>query len=422
VGDRFTLVAGVVTGSFRDVLFPAAPQGSWALTYLADGVVAALVGPTADFDGNGIVDGDDLRRWETAWNGAEAADATGDGATDGADFLAWQRGFGGAAATVASFAVPEPSGVSLSLAVAIAAWGARGRRRRSHASDAERPARDGRQGFTLVELLVVISILGVLVALLMPAVQAAREAARRTQCINNLKQIGLAFQQHAVAWDVFPGGGGEWFDPPTYRAGRPLIGAQQRAGWGFQILPYLEASQVWAAGPLAAVGTPLPTFFCPSRRPPQTLERADKFRPALTGGVVVHALCDYAASNREQTGAVRQLAPRPLQELTDGASHTLLAGEKRMNVALLGEEQDDDNEGYAAGWNEDTIRQTDEGPAPDHEGPGDGEKLFGSSHAGVVNAVMADGAVRSVRFSINDAVFAALGNIADGEQIDATQW
>jgi prepilin-type N-terminal cleavage/methylation domain-containing protein/prepilin-type processing-associated H-X9-DG protein len=306
--------------------------------------------------------------------------------------------------------------------MALAAGGARSRRRRSHASDAARPACDGRRGFTLVELLVVISILGMLVALLMPAVQAAREAARRTQCINHLKQVGLAFQQHAAAFDAFPGGGRAWFDPPTFQQGRPTTGSLQRAGWGFQTLPYLEATQVWTAGPLAAVGTPLPTYFCPSRRPPQTVQRADKFRPALTGSVVVHALCDYAASNREQTGVVRQLAPRPLHELSDGASHTLLVAEKRMNVAQLGEEQDDDNEGYAAGWNEDTIRQTDEGPAPDHEGPGDGEKLFGSSHAGGVNAAMADGAVRSIRFDIDDAVFAALGHIADGEQIDATQW
>jgi prepilin-type N-terminal cleavage/methylation domain-containing protein len=272
--------------------------------------------------------------------------------------------------------------------------------------------------FTLVELLVVISIIGVLVALLLPAVQAAREAARRAQCINNLKQIGLGFQNYHSSQQSFPSGGWSWSDPPTYENGRPVTGPEQRASWGFQILPYVEGQSIWNAGPEQAIGTPLSLFFCPSRRSPQTVDHADSYKPQITGGVITHALCDYAASNREMTGVVRRFEPTNMSNVTDGTSHTLIAADKRLNVAHLGEWQEDDNEGYTAGWNEDTIRRTDRSPSPDHTGEGDGEKLFGSSHPGVINAVLADGSVRSINFDIDKDTFRLIGDIADGEQVD----
>ena len=272
--------------------------------------------------------------------------------------------------------------------------------------------------FTLVELLVVISIIGVLVALLLPAVQAAREAARRAQCINNLKQIGLGFQNYHSSQQSFPSGGWNWSDPPTYENGRPVTGSDQRASWGFQILPYVEGQTIWNAGPELAIGTPLSLFFCPSRRPPQTVDHQDSYQPQVTGGVITHALCDYAASNREMTGVVRRIEPTDMSNVTDGTSHTLIAADKRLNIAHIGEWQEDDNEGYTAGWNEDTIRRTDRSPSPDHAGEGDGDKLFGSSHPGVINAVLADGSVRSINFDIDKDTFRLLGDIADGEQVD----
>jgi prepilin-type N-terminal cleavage/methylation domain-containing protein len=276
-------------------------------------------------------------------------------------------------------------------------------------------------GFTLVELLVVISIIGMLIALLLPAVQAAREANRRAQCMNNLKQIGLAFQNHHSAHQFFPSAGWDWFYPPTYKGGMPVTGSEQKASWGFQILPYVEAQTVWNAGPERAIGTPLSIFFCPTRRSPQTVDHPDNYRPPLTGGQITHALCDYAASNREISGVVRRFEPATMSQVTDGASHTLIVADKRLNVARLGEWQDDDNEGYSSGWNEDTIRRTDQSPAPDHSRDGDGDKLFGSSHPGIINAAMADGSVRTISFQIDKKTFRLLGDVADGESIDDVQ-
>src|SRR5262245_3250398 len=151
-----------------------------------------------------------------------------------------------------------------------------------------------RSGFTLIELLVVIAVIGMLVALLLPAVQQAREAANRLQCRNNLKQIALAFHIHHDTLRYFPTGGWYWWSPPNYIGTSPVVGNQQQAGWGFQILPYLEAETVWNAGAITAVATPNPMFFCPTRRAAQTVTYVDQYTPPLTGTVVTHALCDYA--------------------------------------------------------------------------------------------------------------------------------
>src|SRR4030095_689239 len=133
------------------------------------------------------------------------------------------------------------------------------------------------RAFTLVELLIVIFTIGVLVGLLLPAVQAARKTSRRMHCQNNLKQIGPAFHSYHNALRYFPSGGWAWFELPTYVNGHPAIGANQKAGWGFQILPYMEAVNTWQGGSatsdrdriLVAIGITNPVFFCPSRRSPQ---------------------------------------------------------------------------------------------------------------------------------------------------------
>ena len=95
---------------------------------------------------------------------------------------------------------------------------------------------------------------------------------------------------------------------------------------------------------------------------------------------VKHALGDYAASNTEGIGAVRRYKPCRMAEITDGTSHTLLVGDKRLNRTQLGKWQEDDNEGYTAGWDEDTIRSANLAPTRDHVGSGVGGDVFGSSH------------------------------------------
>jgi prepilin-type N-terminal cleavage/methylation domain-containing protein len=278
--------------------------------------------------------------------------------------------------------------------------------------------RRNRGGFSLLELLLVIGIIGVLIALLVPGVQRAREAVQRVTCANHLRQIGLGFQNHHGTLGILPSGGEAWYTPPTYDGLQPAVGDQQQAGWGFQLLPYIEGDNAWKAGPVVAIATPNPLFFCPARRDPQTVTFPDEYTPPLTGGDLTHALCDYAASNWELTGVVRPGRSLRMADVTDGTSQTLVAADKRLNLADLGTPQPDDNEGYTSGFDEDTIRRTDRAPAPDFRGVGyDIERRFGSSHLGGINAVFLDGSTRFIKYGIDVNVFARLGNVSDGAAV-----
>jgi prepilin-type N-terminal cleavage/methylation domain-containing protein len=146
-----------------------------------------------------------------------------------------------------------------------------------------------RKGFTLVELLVVIAIIGVLVALLLPAVQAAREAARRTQCVNQVKQIMLSMHNHESALRGFPSGGSSTWPVLNYYlvspGGAPFGPDKQGLSWAFQILPYLEGQQVYRINDQVQLQeTPVPMYNCPSRRGPTRHVTAESY------------LMDYAAA------------------------------------------------------------------------------------------------------------------------------
>jgi prepilin-type N-terminal cleavage/methylation domain-containing protein len=171
--------------------------------------------------------------------------------------------------------------------------------------------RPTRRAFTLVELLVVIAIIGILVALLLPAVQAAREAARRAQCTNQLKQIALAWHLHHDTHKFYPSGG--W----GYRyMGDPDrgFGEKQPGGWAYSCLPYLEEQATHQIGAGITSPTPSPSpdkkaalkdlstrpvsvFYCPTRRSPAALPTVPTpYLNADPPDPIVQARSDYAAN------------------------------------------------------------------------------------------------------------------------------
>ncbi|MEX0794393.1 MAG: DUF1559 domain-containing protein [Pirellulaceae bacterium] len=308
--------------------------------------------------------------------------------------------------------------------------------------------RSNRAGFTLVELLVVIAIIGILVSLLLPAVQKAREAARRMMCTSHLKQVGLGWHNHHDTFLTLPTGGYSNAAMPTYLDGRPGAQEKQAAGWAFQILPFVEQNAVYQGAGQAtdlerakqAISSPVPVYFCPSRRSPEA-NAADGTpwcmgpdqQPFNSFVSFARAQTDYAAANDDGTGVlarpwdgvcndgtmVKRL--RRLADLTDGTSVTLMVAEKRINRTGLGRTQSGDNFGYAAGWelipgdytNQETVRATTLIPLPDTTTT-TGERRFGSSHDGGFNALLADGSVRLLTYQIDAEVFRRLGNRSDG--------
>ncbi|MGA2797717.1 MAG: DUF1559 domain-containing protein [Thermoguttaceae bacterium] len=264
------------------------------------------------------------------------------------------------------------------------------------------------RGFTLVELLVVIAIIGILIALLLPAIQAARESGRRLSCGNNMKQIGLAAQNHLSTNRRFPTNGWScfWIGVPERGTGRG-----QPGGWIFNLLPYMEQKQIYmiqyglssAARKNAArqmIQTTIGIMNCPSRRALLLLPFNDRKSfyigdNGLTSNDLVPgdgaARSDYAGNggdNESPLGAHAFPSPGPNNyqeaatsdvfaswdtcngviycgslirqvDVRDGSAHTLLVGEKYMNPRwyLTGEDPAD-NENMYIGDNEDIRRFT----------------------------------------------------------------
>ena len=166
--------------------------------------------------------------------------------------------------------------------------------------------RPSRKAFTLVELLVVIAIIGILVALLLPAIQAARESARRAQCTNNVKQIALAWHLHHDANKFLPAAGWGY----NYMADPDRgTGAKQPGSWAYSCLPYMEEQAVHQIGAGITVfndkkaalaklsATPVSGFYCPTRRPPRPLARLYSGDQAFNANhSPVQARSDYAAN------------------------------------------------------------------------------------------------------------------------------
>ena len=193
------------------------------------------------------------------------------------------------------------------------------------------------RGFTLVELLVVITIIGILIALLLPAVQAAREAARRMQCSNNLKQLGLACLTHEQAHKFFPSGGWGhvWLGDPDQGFGKT-----QPGGWMFSVLPYVEQQALHGLGSggtadqkadavATLATTPLSVFNCPSRRGGKLYKHTASYphNPGIDGVKVDPArLADVAKSCYCMNAGTYQLGHRGgPSSIAAGATQTVPA-------------------------------------------------------------------------------------------------
>jgi prepilin-type N-terminal cleavage/methylation domain-containing protein len=305
-----------------------------------------------------------------------------------------------------------------------------------------------RHGFTLVELLVVIAIIGIHISLLLPAVQAAREAARRTQCANNLKQIALGMAVHHDQQGHFPTNGWNplWTGDPDRGYGK-----QQPGGWLYNVLPYIELTALHdlgrgltstARGKAIAerLATPVGMFYCPSRRRVRVLftqytyynashvDRVAKNDYAANGGDILFPTnegpstleaADRANYNWPSTahinGVIYFRSELRIAEILDGTTNTYLVGEKYL--------QPDDYEGGAdAGNNEtafcghavDITRWTATNLPPQQDRPGvSRSNSFGSPHSGSFAMALCDGSVRWISYAIDPELHRRLGNRQD---------
>lgn len=333
-------------------------------------------------------------------------------------------------------------------------------------------------GFTMIELLVVITIIGILVALLLPAVQAAREAARRAQCSNNVKQLALSALSHESAVTFFPTGG--WYENWLGHPDRGF-GMSQPGGWVYNILPFMEQQILHDLGASGSgmtiedanaqrLSTPLPMMNCPSRRPAALYQlhsgtHGVQFR--LTHGVITPlARTDYAMNGGDwqqgrdglspanlvdadkqrtwddmsrQTGISCQRSQVPMAEIKDGTSNTFLIGEKYISRHHYTDGNDwGDLATMYCGSDIELLRWTgidgkvydsannNRLPRQDTLIIGVGVNLqvfaFGSAHTNAFNMSFCDGSVRSVNYSIDGEVYRRLGNRKDGLPINSSQF
>jgi prepilin-type N-terminal cleavage/methylation domain-containing protein len=291
-----------------------------------------------------------------------------------------------------------------------------------------------RTAFTLIELLVVIAIIAVLVALLLPAVQMAREAASRIQCANNLKQIGLAFQSHHQTYGYFPDAGYGWWTPRSNDStGQPLHAPNQNWGWAYQILPYIEQNNAYQAAPMTAAGTVIAIYFCPSRRSPVALAGIQNGLPdGCLRGAIDYAGCGgfgpYDFESGLPNNGILVASPGALgirngsisiRDVSDGVSNTLLVGERNYNRNYRNQSWPwDENDGYIDGYDWDVIRWGNQPPIPDRRDNSYYSYQFGSSHPGACQFVFGDGSVHVIHYGINSTLFQALCGRKDGQAVN----
>jgi prepilin-type processing-associated H-X9-DG protein/prepilin-type N-terminal cleavage/methylation domain-containing protein len=291
--------------------------------------------------------------------------------------------------------------------------------------------------FTLIELLVVISIIGLLIALLLPAVQAAREAARRAQCVNNLKQVGLALQNYHGSFLTLPPGYISNFDPSGNDTGPGW-------GWAAMILPQVEQGPLFDAinfnVPIESPSNQttrlnlVAGFLCPSDPvPPSWLAT---MRDA--SGIPTQSICQVATANYvgvygtsdpgiDGDGVLFRDSNIGLRDVTDGTSQTLAVGERSQNLgqsSWVGSVTnavlfpvDNDGIGYPRAESAPGIVLGHAGGRFGPGNPGGEVNQFYSRHPGGVNFLFADGHVSFLKTTLTNTTFRALATRAGGEAV-----
>ena len=300
---------------------------------------------------------------------------------------------------------------------------------------AQSPSHGRRLGFTLIELLVVIAIIAILIALLVPAVQKVREAAARTQCLNNLKQIALASHGYHDTNHCFPAGA----NMPGAAGWPNAPDPSEYYGLHVALFPFYDQENLKKAlvlnapnpqnvncnGPNSLGATVIPVLICPSESafPPNKVGQFGGLYFALSsyGGCSGTSPTSSTASAMLKNGIFYMNSSVKIAQITDGTSNTLMFGERsRMNLPATPTAE------ALGGWawlnifaQEDNTMNTSE--------PMEGINThdvdpFGSQHSGgtMANFAFADGTVRSISKSINLVAYQRLSTIAGGEVVDVS--